>query len=140
MVKIIVTTIMEVMGSPKEHVDETLQLLMKKLKDDKTFKFVKGDMFDAVPVEKTPLFTGFVDVELEFKKFEELTGFCFDYYPSSIEIIEPENLNIKNNELSLLFNDIAARLHKTHKLVREIHASNRLLSEELQKYKKEETK
>ena len=113
---------------------------MKKLKEDTNFKFLKAEMFDAIEVEKMPLWTGFVEVEAEFKKFEQLTGFCFDYYPSSIEMIEPEVINIKNNELSFLFNDLAGRLHKTHQIVKDVHASNKLLERELQKYREQEKK
>ena len=138
MAKITASAIIEVLGSPKEHVNETLNMLVKKLKEDTNFKLLKHEMFDAVAVENTPFWTGFVDIELEFKKFEQLTGFCFDYYPSSVEVIEPENLNIKNNELSILFNDLAARLHKTHQIVKEVHASNIVLADEIKKYRAKE--
>ncbi len=138
--KIKVNIIIEVLGNPKEHVNETLNLLVKRLKEDTKLSVAKTQIFDAVPVEKTPMWTGFVETEIHFKKFEDLTGFCFDYYPSSVEIIEPEKLDINAPELTMLFNDIAARLHKTHKLVRDIHAQNRVLAKELMKQREAEKK
>ena len=133
--KIIVTAIVEVLGSPQSHVEDTLKLLLKKIGEGQTWKMLKGQAFEAKEVknekDKTSLWTGFIDIELEFKRFEDLTGFCFDHYPSSIEIIEPEYLNIRNNDFSALFNDLSARLHKTHEIVKDVHASNKLLVKQL---------
>ena len=36
---------------------------------------------------------------------------CFDYMPSSIEILAPESMVIKNNEFAGFLNDLQARLH-----------------------------
>lgn len=138
--KIKTNIIIEVLGSPKDHVNETLNLLIKRLKEDIKLSVAKTKVFDAVPVEKTPMWTGFVEAEVHFKKFEDLTGFCFDYYPSSIEIVEPEKVDINAPELSMLFNDIAARLHKTHKIVRDMHAQNRVMAKELSERRAAEKK
>jgi len=42
----------------------------------------------------------FVDLEMLTKGSEKLVWFCFDYLPSSIEIIDPQHIRYSGKEFS----------------------------------------
>ena len=75
---------------------------------------------------------------MEVNGVENLIGFCFDFMPSSIEILEPNNLSMEIQEIGDLLNDLLARLHKYDMALKSIRAQNIILSRELQKLKSSE--
>lgn len=101
--------IIEVLGKPEEHVDKALHVYMEKIKQEKDLIILETDFSEIEPQEA--LFSGFVELEMLTKDLMKLVWFCFDYLPSSVEIIEPERLSFKNNELSSFLNDLQTRLH-----------------------------
>ena len=119
-------TIIEVLGRPKEHVDKALGLIKDKLaREDKNFELVKSEIFDARPVkDHENMFAGFVENDLNFKDLDRLMGFCFDYMPASIEIIEPKSLNFKSNDLSSFFNELQAKLHSLDIAIKQTRNEN----------------
>ena len=119
--------ISEVLGSPQDHVDKTLKLLLEKLKERKSLDVNQEKIFNAEKIEGKPFFTGFIDYEINIKDLGELTSFCFDFMPSSIEILEPDELKVKPTNLGELFNDLLARLHDNDMLLRNTIAELTLL-------------
>ena len=103
-------SIIEVLGKPKEHIEETIKAYVEKIKTNKNFIILNEKFSEAKPVEGN-LFNVFVELEALAKNTEELVFFCFDYMPSSIEIIEPEEIVYKNREFAGFLNDLQARLH-----------------------------
>ena len=102
-----VRTIIELVGKPKEHIEKTLKDYIKQIKDK---YLVTSDVFEKAE-EKDNFFTAFAELEILMKNTEEIIFFAFDYMPASIEILEPEDLILKNNELSGFMNDLLVRLH-----------------------------
>ncbi len=104
--KIIVKFIIEIAGKPKDNVDKALALVLDKLKEKKGDYRVKDSVLEeSLLDEKTTLYSGFLDVEVQFENIGSLLGFIIDYTPTSVEIVDPENISIKCNELTNFLND-----------------------------------
>jgi len=125
--------IIEIVGSPKEHVDNTLKMVSKKLQGEKKIKVLNEKFFEAKKVDR--FFSAFSEIELEVSDVKDFVYLCFDYSPSSVEIFDPEKLEFKSVVLAEFLNDLLARLHKFDMVVKNIHAENVLLKQELAKYK-----
>lgn len=97
------------LGKPREHVEQTLKSYINRLKEEGEIGIF--DEHFAPAEEKGSLFSTFVDFEGRFKDINQLIGFCFDAMPSSIDILEPAELNINTKDLTDLLNDLQARLH-----------------------------
>ena len=127
---ILCRTIVEILGKPEEHVKETIREYVKRMKDNKNLIVLKEDYSEPKPQDE--LFSTFVELELLIKGISEAVFFCFDYMPSSIEIIEPEELKYKNREFSGFLNDLQVRLHSYDMALKQYKARNlRLMQENL---------
>ena len=115
--------IIEIAGFPKEHIEETMKAVIEKIKSEK--KVLKYDIFEAEKKDK--FFSTFTEIEIEFESLDDLSGFCFDYMPSSIEILSPNKLNIDSKEYENIFNDILAKLHHYDMIIKNLKAENMLL-------------
>lgn len=122
---ILARIIIEVVGKPKEHVEESLKIAITRIKEQKNIILKEGDLYDAE--EKDGLWCTFSELELLFKDINSLVGFCFDYVPSSIEILEPKDLKFDTNELSNLINDFLSKLHQIGVGMKKINAENQIL-------------
>jgi len=118
-------TILEILGAPKEHVTDTLNLVLKKLKEEKDVHIVSETVHEAK--EKDKMFSAFAEIELLFKDFATLTRICFDYMPSNIEIIKPDNFKIPAVEFSNFIGDMLAALHEIDYKLKDVHANRALV-------------
>ena len=121
-----VRTICEILGGPKEYVENSIKLLVEKVKEAPYMTLVKGEVFPAKEVDS--LFSAFAEMEIVFKKKENMFDFCYSFMPSSIEIVAPESLDVTSAELSNFLNDFQGRLHATDKVAKESNALKQLLS------------
>ena len=118
-----VRAILEIVGKPKEHVEKTLKDYIAQIRQSKDFEVVSDHTEEAV--EKENLFTTFSEIEFWTQNTQKLTGFCFDFMPSSIEILEPEKMIVKSSDLTDLFNDLQARLHHVDMLAKNLFQENK---------------
>jgi hypothetical protein len=109
-VPIRVKAIVEMLGSPKEHVKKTLAAYVDALKKDNSHTVNAADI--AEPEERKGLWTAFVDLDMTFPDADTMVGFCFESMPSSIDIIEPQTVAFESGTLTGLINDMQARLHQ----------------------------
>ena len=65
-------------------------------------------------------------MEIDFESFEKLAGFCLDYFPSSIEILE-EKVDVNREQLENTLNDLLAKLHQYDMVVKNLEAELILL-------------
>jgi hypothetical protein len=100
--------IFEVYGKPKEHVEKTLSLMVDKFKEMKDIKILKQKFFD--PKEVEGMWTNFMELDIIFKDIGKLIDMVIDYLPSSVEIIEPENLNVNSTDFSGVLNDLSVKM------------------------------
>ena len=121
------------MASPEKHAQETMDLVFEKIKNDENINIVKHNMSKPKEVEKYKGFYSiFTEFEIEFDNVSDLLNVCFDYMPSSVEILEPEKLELDRDYLMGLTNDVLAKLHEWDMLVKNFYAENRLLKKKLQ--------
>ena len=117
--------IIEVAGAPKEHIEKVIKEIVEKIKNEKGIERFK--IFEAQ--EKDKLFFTFSEMEIDFKNFDELSGFCFDYFPSSIELLE-DDISIKREELENTMNDLLAKLHQYDMTLKNLKAENIVLKKD----------
>ncbi|MEM4336953.1 MAG: hypothetical protein QXG86_03035 [Candidatus Woesearchaeota archaeon] len=122
-----VTAVIEILGAPEDYVKQTMHSYLEKLKNEKDLKTKILFISPAEPKEK--LFSIYSEVELLAKKPSRIVDFCFDYMPSSVELIEPPNITFDAHSFSNFFNDLQARLHNLDMLVKNLTAENKLLNQ-----------
>jgi len=124
-----IRTIIEIAGFPKEHVEETMFKVIKNLKDNKNLKILKTSV---APVEEIKtMWSSFVELDAELPDFKELLNFCFDFTPSSIEILKPEKIEDNSEVFADFLNDLLARLHQYTAAVVNLNTQNKLLKKRL---------
>lgn len=116
--------IIEVVGKPKEYVEESLKSHLDKIKSDKTYLIAKETIEPAEKQEN--YFSTFAEIELLVKKSSDIMSLCFDYMPSSVEILAPERMIMKNNEFTGFLNDLQARLHALNTGIIQLKDQNKL--------------
>ncbi len=133
MEKIKVKAIIEIAGFPKENVELTMVKVVETLK--KNFKLEKQQVYEAVALKDKMegFWSTFCEVDLNFKDINELVIFCFDFMPSSIEILSPQELNFKDIEMGNFLNDLLSRLHQYDMIVKNLTASNEIMKRKMNK-------
>ena len=128
-----VRTIIEIVGAPEDHVNKTMGLILKKLDESIGLKVTKKDLFKAKKIKDKPFWSTFVEIEMKVSSLDTLMGFCFDFMPSSIEILNTEELGIKNEDTTSFLNELLGRLHQYDMTLKNIFAENMILKEEIEK-------
>ena len=108
--KILTRVIIEIVGKPKEHVDKALRVVIDNIKEQKNIEIVEKKLFNAEKQEE--MFSAFTELGVLFKDIQALIGFCFDFMPSSVEILDPEKLSFNSNKFAGLINDLLAKIHQ----------------------------
>ncbi|MAE43086.1 hypothetical protein CMO93_04895 [Candidatus Woesearchaeota archaeon] len=121
--------IIEVLGKPKEHVEKALQMYVNKINDDPDLIILKKDFADVK--EKEELWATFVELEMVIKGIPKLIAFCFDYMPSSVEILKPEELHMNKSTIANFANDLQARLHDVDMIVKKLKNENEFLKKNM---------
>jgi len=124
-----INTILEVLGKPKEHIEEKLKEYIGKIKEDETLMVMKEHISKAKAEGK--VFTIFAELEVIVKGIENLVGFCIDYMPSSIEIIKPEMVNLDQRKFTNFVNDMLAKLHRVDMIAKQLGTENKFLKTNL---------
>lgn len=117
--------LMEMLGAPKEHIVKTFNDYLRLIEEDE--EAVLLELEKEKPEQQKELWSIFADLELLFPDASSLVFFCFDYMPSSIEIIEPEVFHYPAKGFSDFFNDLQAKLHKMDFYVKNMTAENKNL-------------
>jgi hypothetical protein len=117
--------IIEMLGKPKEHVQKTIQMYVDKIKTDPDLIVINNDFADAT--QKEDMWSTFTELDIIIKGIPKLIDFCFNYMPSSIEIIKPEEFFMKKSVIENLINDLQARLHNVDMVVKKQKNENEFL-------------
>ena len=130
--------IFEVLGKPAEHVEKALEMLLEKLGKEKNLEIIEKKVHKAKLIEKTKnVFTSFAEVEVVILNLPRIIEIIFDYMPSSVEIIEPTILNLKNEDANALLNDLAIRLHQYDAFSKKLRLEREILIRKLSEFSKE---
>ena len=134
--KIRTKVIIEVIGAPKEHIEKALGMILNRIKEEKYLEVVKAISFEAKQL-KDKIYTTFAETEIHFDDINKVIDFCFNYMPSSIEILEPTELTMSAKETNDMLNDVLAGLHKYEMVMKNLHAQNILMKRDIEKNKKD---
>ena len=125
--KIVIRTIIEVLGKPQEHVETAIKKYVQNLKEDKRYHVVREEYAEIKKQEQHDLWAGFAELEFQTEKMEDIISFCFDYMPSLIEIIEPEEITFEDVDVSHFLNDLQAKLHAVDMVAKQMKVENGIL-------------
>jgi len=114
-------------GTPKEHLDKIIREYIQELKTEEGVKVLNEDYADAEQKEHKNMFSVFVEIDVEFNDIDKLMWFCFDYMPTSIEIIAPDQFVYSAPDFSNYLNEIQAKLHKLDMLIKNFESENKVL-------------
>jgi len=122
--------IVEVIGKPKEHVEQALNTYLEKLGKAEDLEVLKKDIADAKQHQE--YWATFAELEIIFKDMNILAQFCFEFMPSSIEIIAPEQMTVQNRQLTIILNNLQAKLHNVHAAAKHLQNENTVCKRNIQ--------
>ncbi|MBI2148076.1 hypothetical protein HYU23_00190 [Candidatus Woesearchaeota archaeon] len=116
-----IRAIIEVLGFPEEHVKEVTQKVVEKIKSEDRINLINSKISEPEKV-KEKFFSCFAELEMKIHDFSKLLGFCFDYLPSSLEILDTEKITIPAREFHLAISEILDILHNYNITVNNLSA------------------
>ncbi len=129
--------IIQIAGKPFENVMKALEIVLKQLKEKKEdFTFISGDIEKPELDEETTLYSGFLDVTLEFDGIEFILDFILNYTPSSVEVEEPEEIEMTNGALTGVLNELTNIILNSNNEVRKLRAQVHILNKKLEEKQK----
>ncbi len=130
--KIVGNFIIQIAGKPVENVEKALDVVLKKLKDEKKkFKVIEFEIGEPELDEDTTLYSGFLDLKIKFNEVKELLNFVMDYTPNSIEIEEPTEIELDNGNLSDILNEVSGHILNNNLEVMKLRANVHVLNKQL---------
>jgi len=132
MEKIQARIIIEILGRPPEHIKEGISTLVSKLGLEKGVRIVEKTIHEPIEVKDAKnIYTTFAEVLLEIDSVEILFGIIFGYMPSHIEVIEPEEIKLKNIHFNEIGNRIVQRLHDYDAILKKVLIEKEIVEKEL---------
>jgi len=113
----------EVLGKPKEHVEQAIRTYIERIKKDERYQ-VQREEFAEVKKQESELWATFAELEIETKDLQHLISFCFDYMPAAIEILEPTKIELTDKECSDFFSDLQSKLHQVDMIAKQVKLEN----------------
>ncbi len=134
MVEIEGILIFEMLGRPPEHLEKTLKEFVEKISKEQGVEILNRKINKPKKIEdaKQELYTSFAETEMKFKDITSLLRIVFMYLPSHIEIINPEEIRIKNFEITTLMTEIARKLHQYDEIAKGLTIERNILQGQLQ--------
>lgn len=111
--------VLEVIGRPPEFLTETLNDLIKKISEEQGVIIKEAKINPpAIMKDQKDFYTSFAEIEVETDNVLYLSILMFKYMPAYIEIISPQNIILKNSDLSDVLNELTRRLHGYEEVAR----------------------
>ncbi len=119
--------IYEILGRPPEHIKEALEKLIEQIGKNPGIKILEKKVHEPHAVEKDNgeneeakvlpekvenLFSTFAEVEIEVNSLDLVFQLALNTLPSSIQILEPSELRLKNFDLNGVLGGLTAKLHQ----------------------------
>ena len=127
--------VFEVMGRPPEHLKIALKDYVSKLGENKGIKITRKEIHEPKPVEKEgaeDLFTTFAEVEVIVDNVNLIFEITLNMLPAHVEILEPDNITLKNFDLSQVASNLSIKLHKYDEVAKTITMERSILIKRLQ--------
>ena len=98
---------------------------------EKGIELLINNVSDPKKIENSDLFSIFGEIEMNLDGILELLMFIFAYMPSHVEVITPENLKVRNENLNMFANELTRRLHQYDELAKTIIMERDILRRQL---------
>ena len=140
--KIRLLLIYEILGRPPEHIVESLTSLIKSIGENSGITIIKNKIHEPHPINETAneksvnspnLFSTFAEVEMEVDNLSIVFQIVMNTLPSSIDIISPSEMTLKNFDLNNLLSDLILKLHKYDEVAKTILLEREKFNDELRK-------
>jgi hypothetical protein len=130
--------IIEVAGRPPEHLAEAIRAHIDKLNFIKGVSVLNSTFAEPRKLnEEKDLYTTFSEVEIQTDSVQKLLDIVFEFMPSSIEILDPAEVNFSLQETTNILNDIASRLHKYDDVAKIARFQIQELTQRLQQFQRQ---
>lgn len=127
-----VLMIIEVIGKPPEHLNETLENMIKQIGEEKGVVVRKKKINEPnLMKDQKDFYMNFAEIEVEVEEVLHLSMLIFKYMPAHIEIISPEIITLSNNGINEIFNELGRRLHGYDEVARIIQVEKEILEKKL---------
>jgi hypothetical protein len=104
--------IIEAMGRPADHLVDVHNEICDNISKEKGVELTERKVNEPKAVkDKKDLFTTFAEIEVSVEEPLILALLMFKYMPAHVEVIEPENFTLGNNDYGELLTEITRRLH-----------------------------
>lgn len=123
--------IIQIAGKPLENVNKALELVEKKLKDDKRWKILESDIIEPELDEESTLYSGMIEATAKFNTSGNIMEFIMDYTPNSIEVEDPSTINLNLSEFNGMLNDISNYMLASQTQIRKLNANLHMLKKQL---------
>lgn len=127
--------IIELFGKPANAIELALKEIVKKIGERENIE-IQNTEYGKPEQKQQGYYTAFVEVTIKTKKFDDLIGFLIDFGPTNIEILEPEQIKITNDELETSLNDLLGKIHEFDKKLKTITTHYLQLEQKLNQLKK----
>lgn len=122
---------LEILGKPADYVKETLEKLVEQIGNQQNVRIIEKKIAEPKKLEKSKeLFTTFGEIHVE-TGLHELMILCFNFMPSHVEIITPEELKLSNSEMNLVLNELVRRLHQYDEVAKTVLIERNILAEQI---------
>ncbi len=124
--------IVEVIGKPPSHLNETLERIIKEIGGEKDVIVVSKKINISKEMEKQKdFYMNFAEIEVEVKDILRLVILMFKYMPAHIEIINPEAIVLTNTGWNDILNELTRRLHGYDEMARIVQVEKSILEKRL---------
>ncbi len=120
--KIKILIIYEIIGKPAEHIKKSLDELIENIGENPGIKILSKKVHEPHLIEEKDgqgkkmeikdLYSTFAEVEFEVDNLDLVFMIVLNTLPSNIEILEPNELRLKNFDLSSVLSNLTIKLHK----------------------------
>jgi len=138
---IAVSLIIEVIGKPPQHLNETLEDLIKQIGNEKGVKVTDKKVHEPVLLKNhKDFYTNFAEIEVEVEEILNLAILLFKYMPAHVEVLYPELIALSNTGWNDILNEITRRLHGYDEIARVIQMEKSILEKKLRELMPEKKK
>lgn len=143
MEKITINSMIEIVGTPKKHIEDTMQNVIKLIKENEKFELINQKIAEPKQItvpgaeQIKDVWSTYGEFEINFEKLEDIEKFCLDFMPSSIEILKPEKIQLKSTDLEDFINDILQKLHQYDMVLKKITLAQRMKQKAISEKKDE---
>ena len=124
--------ILEVIGKPPEHLNNTLNDLVGQIDKEEGVSVTNKKINEPTLMKDSKEFyTNFAEIEVEVDEMFQLATLMFKYMPAHIEIISPEVIALTNHGWNEILNELVRRLHGYDEVARVMQNEKAVLEKKL---------